>query len=473
MMKCKLAVLIFISIICCNTSYEQSSYNIKFRINGLKDTTCLIAYYYSSGTYIKDTLKVDGSGHCLYKAPADVPKGLYVLVITDKVYFDFVINNDHKFTMETSMVDPINKMIIKDSPENDLFYKYLRYNSEKFDLIQELDKKSKLAGDQKDTLKVYSDKVNEINNELIAYKLGIVATYPDSFTALLINAMKEPKVPEIPVFSNGRPDSTFGYRYFKAHFWDGSDFTDDRLLRTPVFHNKLKKYLDNVVIQNPDSIIHEVDILIEKCRPNPEMFKYLIWFTTYHYENPEYMGFDKVFVHIVDEYYVTGQTTWITQTVNENVIRKANKIRPLLIGQIAPNMIMLDSNNQLVSMHSIMTDYLILLFWDPDCGHCEKEIPILKEFYDQNKDKYKIEIFAVCSDTSLVKWKNSIKKKKMNWINVDGPRTVTGDYKEKYDIISTPVLYILNKNKEIIAKKLPAEKVGVFLENYLKYPKKP
>jgi thiol-disulfide isomerase/thioredoxin len=471
-MKLKLALLLFISIALLHGANGQTGYNIKFRINGLKDTTCLIAYYYSNGTYIKDTLKLDGSGRCTYKAPPDMPRGLYVFVMTDKIYFDFVINNDHKFSMETSPGDPINKMVIKDSPENTLFYKYLRYNRGKYDEIQELDKKAKLANDQKDILKAYSDTVAEINKQLIAFKLGIVSDYPDSFTAFMINAMKEPEVPEIPVLANGRPDSSFGYRFYKSHFWDGTDFTDDRLLRTPVFHNKLKKYFDNVVVQNPDSVIREVDTFIERSRPNPEMFKYLIWFTTYHYENPEFMGFDKVFVHIVDKYYVTGQTTWITKTVNENIIKKANKIRPLLLGQVAPNMIMQDTNLQLVSMHSIKADFLMLLFWDPDCGHCEKEIPVLKEFYDQKKDNYTFEIFSICSDTSMVKWKNALKKKKMTWINVDGPRTLTGDYHEQYDIISTPVIYILNEKKEIIAKKLPAEKVGTFIENYRKYPHK-
>ena len=375
--------------------------------------------------------------------------------------------------METSPTDPINKMLIKDSPENELFYKYLRYNRDKFNQIQELDEKAKLVADKKDTLKVYSDKISLINKDLIAFKLGIVASYPESFTALMINAMKEPEVPEIPILANGRPDSTFGYRYFKAHYWDGTDFTDDRFLRTPVFYNKLKKYFDNVVVQNPDSVIREVDTLIEKSRSNTEMFKFLVWFTTYRYENPEYMGFDKVFVYIVDKYYVTGQTSWVTKSVNESIIKKANKIRPLLIGKVAPNMIMMDTSNQLVSMHNITSDFLILLFWDPDCGHCEKEIPVIKDFYDRNKEKYGVEIFAVCSDSSLVKWKSSIKKKMMTWINVDGPRTLTGDFHDKYDISSTPVIYLLNRKKEIIAKRLPADKLEPFIENYIKHPPKP
>lgn len=449
-------------------SMAQKDFNIRFRVNGLRDTSCLIAYYYSNSTYIKDTVKVDGSGRCTFKAPSDLPKGLYVFVISDKLYFDFVVNNDRKFSMETDKVNPVGNMTIKDSPENELFYKYLRYNRSKYDEINAIDEQAKRVEGNKDSIKVLSARAAAVNRELITYKLGLVEKYPDSFTAFMINAMREPDIPDAPVLPNGRKDSTFAYRYYKSHYWDGSDFTDDRLLRTPVFHNKLKKYYEDLVVQNPDSVIREVDAMIELGRPNIEMFKYLIWFFTYRYENPEYMGFDKVFVHLVDTYYVTGQTTWLTKDVNDKIIAKANKIRPLLIGKTAPNMVMQDSSFNLVSMHAIKANFLVLLFWDPACGHCEKEIPILKEFYDKNKEKLGIEIFAICSDTNMVKFKSTIKKREMNWINVDGPRTLTGDYHEQYDIISTPVIYILDSRKVIIAKRLPAEKIGPFLENYSK-----
>ena len=117
-------------------------------------------------------------------------------------------------------------------------------------------------------------------------------------------------------------------------------------------------------------------------------------------------------------------------------------------------------------MYNINAEYLILFFWDPDCGHCEQEIPKLKEFYDSFKEKYNLEIFSVCSDTSVVKWKKGIIKRGMNWINVDGPRTLTGDYHEQYDITTTPVIYILNRNKEIIAKHLRTDQIAQFLKNY-------
>jgi len=441
----------------------QEGYQVNFQIKGLKDTTCMIANYYGNGTYIKDTLRTDASGRCVFKAGADLPKGIYILVINDKNYFDFIINIDKKFSVSTDRDHSIDKMSFNSSPENKLFYEYLRYNKQGFDIIQSLQNRIKEFPEQNDSIEAINARIKAMNKEIIKYKLDLVKKHPASFLAFLINAMKEPEI------SN---DSNFSYQSYKAHFWDGTDFRDDRLLRTPVFHNKLKKYFDQVLIQQPDTIIREIDSIIFKARPNQEMFKYLIWFFTYHYENSEIMGFDKIFVSIVDEYYTKGEVTWLNNTILENIVKKANRLRPILIGRLAPNMIMQDTSNHLVSMVNVKAKYLMLLFWDPDCGHCEQEIPKLRKIYDEHKEMYGLEIFAVCSDTSLVKWKNAIRKKNMNWINVNGPRTLTGDYHEQYDIISTPVIYILNERKEIIAKRLSADQVLPFLENYITIPKK-
>ncbi len=446
----------------------NEGYLINFRVKGMKDTICLIATYYGNGNYVKDTVKVDAAGRFTFKANADFPKGIYLAVINDKSYFEFIINNDRKFSMETDLKDLSGKMVITGSPENQLFYDYLKYNKTRFAEIQAVQKLIVRGKTSQDSINLLNDKSEAINKEIIRYKLEIAEKHPSSFVAFFINAMREPEIPEIPILPNGRKDSTFVYRYIKAHYWDGTDFTDDRLLRTPVFDNKLKKYFDNILYQNPDTLIKETDILIEKARPNPEMFKYLVWYATYHSENSEIMGFDRIFVHIVDTYYITRQATWERPAVVEKLIKKANKIRPLLIGQIPPNMVMLDTNNQPVSMYSVKSNFLILFFWDPDCGHCEQEIPKMKEFYDKNKDTFGVKIFAVCSDTSLVKWKSTIRKKKMDWINVDGPRALTGDYHEQYDISTTPVVYILNNRKEIIAKRLVTDQFLGFFKNYIK-----
>jgi thiol-disulfide isomerase/thioredoxin len=465
-----LLFLLFLGSLGISTQLKAGNegYLIRFRVKGMKDTICLIATYYGNGTYVKDTVKVDAAGRFIFKTNTDFPKGIYLAVISDKSYFEFIVNNDRKFSMETDLNDLSGKMVITGSPENQLFYDYLKYNKARFAEIQALQKLVVRGKTSKDSINLLTDKSEAINKGIIRYKLEIAEKYPSSFVAFFINAMREPDVPEVPILPNGRKDSTFAYRYIKAHFWDGTDFTDDRLLRTPVFDNKIKKYVDKILYQNPDTLIKETDILIEKARPNPEMFKYLVWFATYHSENSEIMGFDRIFVHVVDTYYLTHQAIWERPSVVEKLIKKANKIRPLLIGQIPPNMVMLDTNNQPVSMYSVKSNFLVLFFWDPDCGNCQQEIPKLKDFYDKQKDSIGLKIFAVCSDTSLVKWKSAIRKKKMDWINVDGPRTLTGNYHDQYDVTTTPIAYILNNRKEIIAKRLVTDQFLGFFKNYIK-----
>ena len=460
-------VLLAILSITATLAVAQKGYKIQFHINGLKDTTCLIANYYGNGTYINDTVKVDKSGRGTFTSPDDLPRGIYIFIISDKNYFDFIVNNDKVFSMEADKDNALKTMTIKGSPENTLFYNYLKFSKKEYDIVhsiqKEVDKHSKNA----DSVRMLSDSIGKINTVIIRYKLNIVKQYPASFLAFMINIMKEPEVPEPPVLPNGRKDSAFAYRYFRSHFWDDVSFTDDRALRTPVFHSKLVKYFDKVLPQSsPDTIIYEADFLIEKSRINPEMFKYMVWFVTHQYENSEIMGFDNIFVHVVITYYVTGQTPWVNETVKKEIIKKSAKMESLLLGKRAPNMIMQDTSNQLLSMYSVNAKTLIILFWDPECSHCEQEVPKLKAFYEKDRERYGIQIFSVCADTSMAKMKKYIIKKKMDWINVDGPRTLTPEYHGLYDITSTPVIYILNEQKEIIAKRLSVDQIEKFLENY-------
>jgi peroxiredoxin len=453
--------------------HAQVGYQVKFHIDGLKDTSCLIARYYGNSSYIQDTLRVDNRGRCTFKPPPDLPRGMYSFVISEDNYFDFILNNDHRFSIETTKVQPLDHMTITGSPENMLFLEYLQENRRQNTLYQSIQERMKQYKDVRDTMKTLYIELDTLNRRMISYKRKIAESYPQSFLALMIRTMQEPDIPEIHLPPDGRKDTTFAYRYYKSHFWDGTDFTDDRSLHTPVLHTKLIKYFDKVLDQQPDTIIRYAILMIEKARPSQEMFKYILWFTTSHYERSEIMGMDKVFVYLVDTYYATGQTPWVDKNVLANILNRVAKIRPLLIGQIAPNMIMQDTNLNLVSMHDIKARYLILLFWDPDCGHCEQELPVLKTFYDTNHVKYDMKVFAVCSDTSMVKWKKAIKKKDMNFINVDGPRTLTGNYHDQYDISTTPVIFILNNRKEIIAKHLQTDQVARFIRNHAQLTRQP
>ena len=222
-----------------------------------------------------------------------------------------------------------------------------------------------------------------------------------------------------------------------------------------------------MVLQHPDSIIAEAKRLIPIAKQSPDTYRYMIWFLTNYTERSEIMGMDAAFVYMVENFYATGEMDfWINQTVKENLIKKAKKLKPILIGQTAPELIMLDTLMQAVSLHQVKAKYTILLFWDPSCGHCKKEIPVLKNFIDQKAKQYDIKVFAVCSDTNMVEMKKYIRQYAMDWINVNGPRAYTPNYHDLYDIYSTPVMYLLDEKKTILAKRLTAEQIESFIEHH-------
>jgi len=59
----------------------------------------------------------------------------------------------------------------------------------------------------------------------------------------------------------------------------------------------------------------------------------------------------------------------------------------------------------------------------------------------------------------MVAMKNAIKKYDMPWINVNGPRSFTPGYHRLYDINSTPILYLLDSEKKIVAKNILSEQM--------------
>lgn len=442
-----------------NTATEMAGYKFTVKIAGIINDTCYLGHYYGQHQYIDDTAITNIKGEMVFTGKETLPGGIYFVVYPKKKYFEFIINKEQTISLETDTVHPIKNMKIKGSEENQIFYKYLNVIDENQKKYDPLKKRMEANKNNKDSTEAIRKEMEKIDDFVKNYKLELIKNYPQTLIANVFVSSRDPEVPEPPVLANGRKDSTFRYYYFKNHYWDNITFSDDKILRTPVFYNRINNFFSNVVVQHPDSIIVEADKLVEKARANQEMFKYVVWYITYVYETSKIMGFDKVFVHMVETYYMTGQCFWMSETTLDNITKRAMKLKPILIGKEAPPMIMQDTSLQLQSLYAINSKYTLILFWDYECGHCKTEVPKVVEFYHKKKSELGLEVFAVCTDTNMAEMKKFIRKNNMPFINVNGPRTVTPHFAETYDIYSTPVIYLLDEKKKIVAKRIDAEQV--------------
>jgi thiol-disulfide isomerase/thioredoxin len=117
-----------------------------------------------------------------------------------------------------------------------------------------------------------------------------------------------------------------------------------------------------------------------------------------------------------------------------------------------------------VKLSEVKADYTILVFWDVDCGHCQKEIPVLVKAYNELLlEKKEVKVFSVYMQHEGDKYLKYIADNNLPWINVyDGAHY--NNAIEKYDVYSTPVIYILDKNKIIKAKRIEAANVKTIIK---------
>lgn len=450
---------------------KPKGYSIKVKLNGLKDTSCYLAYHFGDKQYLKDTAKVDAKGNMVFEGKEKLQGGIYLLVLPNKTNFEFlVVDSEQSFALETDTGKMVENMKVTGSKENELFFGFLRFLGKRTkDADPFLEGYKRNKDKNKDSVTYFQDKLNAVEKQVKTERQRIIQENQGTLVSKIFKASTELDIPEAPTLPNGKKDSTFAYRWMKEHYFDNVDFSDDRMLRTPLLQSKVKYYLENLTVQTPDSINKSADFIVKKAEPNKDVYKFCIWNITNTYETSNIMGMDAIFVHMAETYYLTGKAFWIDSTVKAKIKERYETLKPLLLGKKAPALSLPDSSNNFHDLYKQNNKFTILYFWDPNCGHCQKETPKLNDFYKEKKDKG-VGIYAVSTDHPK-DWKKYIREKNLiflNTCNAIGDKTVYYDLRKGYDVYSTPSIFVLNEKKEIIAKKLGVEQLGEFIDSYTK-----
>jgi thiol-disulfide isomerase/thioredoxin len=451
----------------------KTGYEINVTINDLPDSTVFLAYHLGDKQFIKDTIKLDKSGHGIVRGQESLPQGIYMIVLPGRKYFEILMSDDQYFSVNCTFSDYFNTLKFAGSEENSSFISYQK----KWIIMQQrasaISKRMQSNKQIPDSLKILGpiQKLQEENMK--SYLRNVIKENNGNLLAVLVKVMLPVEIPEITLPAGTvNPDSIKwirNYNYNKDHFFDNVDFTDERLLRTPILYARLNAFFTNVLIQAPDSINKEIDKLIKKCSPDYKIFQFVSVFLFNHFRESEIMGHDAVMVKLADDIYLSGKADWVSKEFKSDLRKQIDLIRPNLIGKKAENIVMDSFKGTFVSLYDVEKEFTILYFWEPDCGHCKEATPKLKAYYEKSKD-YSLEVFAVCTTSDKAKWTKYIEDNKLTWINGWDPKR-SSHFDLYYNVQSTPTVYILDKNKKIIAKKLAVEEIGSFIDNYRKYIK--
>ncbi len=457
-------LVFFFAALTTSSAFAQG-YQVTLTAPGYKSGITYLTYYMGANFNIQDSAAIGSNGTAVFKGDANLPSGIYAIFFPGKkLRAEFLIGDEQVISVTADTTDLVNKTKVTGSKENILYVQYQKFAAAKGKLIQQELKAFRASVSKQDSL-LHEKKYTAYNKELNNYREGIIKNQPNSMMAALLNAMKEPPYPtKAPVT---KQDSIDNYNEYKKHYWDGISFMDDRIIRTPFFLKKLERYYQEVISPDADTIIKDVDYKLLLTRSAPEMYKFILNWVTDEFINPKYMGQDAVFVHLFEKYHSKGLSPWLNEKQMEAISRRAYMLMANLIGEKGADLEMLNTENKPANLYSLNADYTIICFWDPNCGHCKDELPRLDSIYRASWKKHNVKIFAVLTpdgkqdmkpewlsfikDNDLGEWTHVYKTKEMEDADYAAQRP---SFRQLYDIILTPTIYLLDKEKRIIGKKL-------------------
>lgn len=470
-MKSKLRIFIIAAVVLLISNRIHAQYEITVQIDNLTDSTIYLGYYFGDKQYAKDTAQLDSYGEAVFSSTDTLAGGLYFILLPGNSMFEIIIDKEQKFYVSTKYTgDPSDLAKNLDSRNNselELYIDYQKFMTKQGELAVDLRKR--LKGDNynevekqqlKDSLQILNEKVKGKWDEISKY-------HSETLLASILKCLKEIEVPDVPKDENGNIiDSLFQYKYYKKHYFDNVNFADNRLLRTQFFHSKIDRYFEKMIVPAPDTIIKESKMVLDLAEANEEVFQYTLQTIFNKYNNSNIMGMDKAFVFFAENYYLNGRAEWADEEWLSKVKERVEEIKPNLVGNKAPELRLLKTDGTLLTLSSINADYIVLFFYDPTCGHCKKATPKILEI----SEKYwahGVEVIGIYTQVEQNVWTKYIEDKGLQeWHNVWDPYNQSG-FRDSYDVKTSPSIYLIDKEKRIIGKRIDAETLEKMLDDFI------
>lgn len=435
----KLFSILGIILLLSTLSFGQSAgYEIKVKLKPLKNKPVYLGYHYGDNQYVVDTAMLNNNSEAIFKKNRKLPEGMYLIVLPNMKYFNVIISNNQKFNIENDTNNLYLNLNIENDEENKLFADYQR----------QLYLNQHLENDYKEKTKQYPDSetyynqiVDKSKSDLLAKKNEWIEKHPDWLFTKILKAI-------LPT------DFTFdAQKYFK-----NVDFTDERLLFSPAFSNKLDDFftsLSSLTVNNIDSLDKAIDYILMQSMKNPSVYeeitKYLIgqFDLSGNYPNPD------AFWYISSKYFLTGLCPWINDDFKAKLTKYSDKIHKICIGEPFPALYLSDENDKKAKITDTKSNYTLVVFWNPECEHCVDYLNKLKTIY-QSYNRQQFEVVGVLTGTNAKLWKEEIKN--YTWKNYYDSKLLN-DFIEELFLVHTPQIFLLDKDKKIIAKDILIEEL--------------
>lgn len=449
-----------IALLVITFSTHAKGYQLTINSDSCFNEEIILARYYGTTLYPVDTAQCSTFGKATFLKNQDLDQGLYALIIPNKFKNDLLIADNQNLEIRLTS-DKNTQLLVTGDKQSEAFSAYSEFMRSMQTKREKTIKRYKVNAENKDSVSVLKKELESLNHQVKNYYSSGISQFNGQLLGAIFNVLSPQQAPNVLSIDQQR-------MFQKNHFLDPIDFHDDRLVNTPFIINQVDVYLNQIVDQNPDSLVKYALKLVDKSTVNDAMFRQVCNQVFSFATKSKIMGMDKLQVALSQRYYLSGMAYWTNPTFIKKLTELVDKVEPILIGKEVPdvNLFSIHDKDGFISLKDIDARFTLLFFWEPNCYHCQQAIPHVKKVGDKYPSST-LSIYAVNTQFDVQVWKDYVFENDLyGWINVIDKNNQS-NHKHTFDVASTPMLYLLDKDKIIVAKKFDAKFLEVIMKQLI------
>ena len=231
-------------------------------------------------------------------------------------------------------------------------------------------------------------------------------------------------------------------------YWKDVDFSDTALVSSKAMSEKLVNYFylfTDGDEQRFDSLsIAGLGIVLDKAKVNMRMYEYILEFALNGYSA---MGRDRVTDYLLNyPQLAEGEITMEEGVRLDSITEPYQKVK---VGALAPDYTGITIDGKPYHLYESKAKHYIVVFWSTDCEYCHDFLVQIRKHLDLKSD-FELVTFALAENKDEVA--KAVKKMRLTGYHFyDDLRWDSKAFLD-YHITSTPTVFVLDANKNIVGK---------------------
>lgn len=462
-------------------SSQEAPCRIKVTVPDAQPGDSLIfTEFYADKQLSLDTVVYKGEGEVLFACPAQDKPGRYAVVLPRDKNVDFLFSGS-SVEMTIRSGDLPFSVSIEKGLDSQLMYEYIMFmdgvlqRRRSFDEILYAEHTS--AEEKNDA----EEAVAILAQEVLEKQLSMERNHPESLMALYLGMVQEVEPVDAPA---GVVDpERWALEDFRRRYWGRADLSDPAVLRDPIISMMMDYYFRSILPPNPEVVFSEAMSLMSLVDVQSPVWKYFVEYFIFNYVDASVVCMDKVFVRVFEHLDGQNELGWIPERDREELRQLASAMGRSVCGETMPDLTLLSRDGEWKSLYDMQSKYRLVVVWDSECEHCLEQFSVLESMSELLESKG-VSVMAIGHDFHPEGWEVVLANR--NWgfaehvtdlpwmqnsnamdslIQSGITNSESLGFREYLDIRTTPKLYLVDENHQILAKGMLAESVPALIQS--------